>query len=87
MYEDTILRLPQVQAWTGLSRSTIYSRVQEGLLPPPFAIGKRARGWSASEISSVNRALISGAAEAEIKRLIFELVEKRGYDLRKNEEK
>ena len=46
----TILRLPQVIARTGLSRSTIYLRIQEGGFPKPIDLGVRAVGWPESEI-------------------------------------
>lgn len=46
-----ILRLPKVKDRTGLSRSTIYSRVAEGLFPAPIKLGgKRAVGWLENEI-------------------------------------
>lgn len=47
----TILRLPTVKARTGLSRSTIYSRVSEGRFPTPISLGGRAVGWVESEIT------------------------------------
>lgn len=46
----TILRLPQVKSRTGLSRSTIYSRVKQGTFPAPVLLGERAVGWVDSEI-------------------------------------
>ena len=46
----TILRRKQVQARTGLSRSTIYVRVAEGTFPRPVSLGARAVGWIESEI-------------------------------------
>ena len=46
----TILRLPEVKARTGLSRSTIYARVAEGAFPTPVSLGGRAVGWVASEV-------------------------------------
>lgn len=46
----TILRLPTVKARTGLSRSTIYLRISEGLFPKPISLGGRAVGWVESEI-------------------------------------
>ena len=45
-----ILRLPEVQARTGLSRSTIYLRLEQGHFPRPVALGARAVGWVESEI-------------------------------------
>jgi prophage regulatory protein len=49
---DTILRLPQVKARTGLSRSTIYALVKQGKLAPPVPLGARAVGWLESDVSS-----------------------------------
>lgn len=46
-----ILRLPNVKARTGLSRSTIYQRVSAGTFPPPVNLGARAVGWLESEVS------------------------------------
>jgi prophage regulatory protein len=45
-----ILRLPNVRARTGLSRSTIYLRVAQGTFPPPVSLGSRAVGWIESEV-------------------------------------
>ena len=44
------LRLPEVIARTGLSRSTIYMRLDQGRFPPPVSLGGRAVGWIESEI-------------------------------------
>ncbi len=53
----TILRRKQVEARTGLSRSTIYQRISEGSFPAPIklgnpSIGDRAVGWVESEIEN-----------------------------------
>ena len=47
-----ILRLRQVIARTGLSRSTIYERVQAGEFPAQIALGARAVGWLESDIEA-----------------------------------
>lgn len=47
----SILRRKQVQARTGLSRSTIYLYVKDGAFPKPIALGPRAVGWIESEVS------------------------------------
>jgi prophage regulatory protein len=47
----SILRRKQVEARTGLSRSTIYLRVSEGTFPKPISLGRRAVGWIEAEIS------------------------------------
>ena len=45
-----ILRLPEVMARTGLSRSTIYLRISQGNFPKPVNLGARAVGWIEEEI-------------------------------------
>ena len=47
-----ILRLPEVLARTGLSRSTVYVRIEQGRFPRPVALGGRAVGWIESEIDA-----------------------------------
>ena len=50
--EDRILRLPEVLALTGLSRSTIYLRVEEGTFPKQINLGLRAVGWLDSDVQN-----------------------------------
>jgi len=45
-----ILRLKQVLDITGLSRSTIYAYISDGLFPKQIAIGERAVGWTSDDI-------------------------------------
>lgn len=45
-----LLRLPQVKAQTGLSRSELYRRIAMGVFPAPIKIGVRASAWSSAEI-------------------------------------
>ena len=47
----SILRLPNVKARTGLSRSTIYLRMSEGRFPKPVSLGGRAVGWIEEEVN------------------------------------
>ena len=49
---DSILRLPQVKSKTGLSRSTIYSRIAEGSFPKQVNLGGRAVGWLSSDVKN-----------------------------------
>ena len=46
----TILRRKQVEARTGLSRSTIYLRIARGEFPAPISLGVRAVGWPSDAI-------------------------------------
>ena len=48
----SILRRKQVEQRTGLSRSTIYLRIQEGSFPKPISLGERAVGWLENEIEA-----------------------------------
>ncbi len=43
--ELSILRRKQVQARTGLARSTIYLHIKNGAFPRPVPLGNRAVGW------------------------------------------
>jgi len=48
---SNIIKIKEVSNRTGLQRSAIYKRIQEGLFPHPIKIGKRASGWIDAEIS------------------------------------
>ena len=69
----TILRLPAVKSDSGLSRSTIYLRIAQGLWPKPVSLGGRAVGWPAEEVAAVNAARIAGKSNDEIRQLIAKL--------------
>lgn len=45
-----ILRLKQVKARTGRSRSSIYADIRAGRFPAPVGIGARSVGWVSHEI-------------------------------------
>jgi prophage regulatory protein len=47
---EAILRLPEVEAATGLKRSTIYDRIGKGTFPAPVHLGKLSVGWPSSSI-------------------------------------
>lgn len=48
---DRILRLPAVLNRTGLSRSTLYRKVNEGKFPRQIPISTRCTGWRESHIN------------------------------------
>jgi len=48
---ERVLRLPQVEARTGLGGSTIYEMIGRDEFPASFPIGARAVGWLDSEIT------------------------------------
>ena len=46
----SFLRLPQVKQRIGLSRSSVYAKIQRGEFPAPINLGGRAVAWLESEI-------------------------------------
>jgi prophage regulatory protein len=47
---ESILRLPEVIARVGISRSAIYLAVSKAEFPQPVKLGVRSIGWLESEI-------------------------------------
>ena len=47
-----ILRRRQLEEQLGLSRSSIYKMVADGLFPKPIKLGPRAVGWRADEVEN-----------------------------------
>ena len=47
---NRVLRRREVETRTGLSRSTIYAMIAEGVFPRPIKLGKRAVGWPESTV-------------------------------------
>ena len=69
----TILRMPSVKSESGLSRSTIYLRVLQGLWTKPVSLGARAVGWPSDEVEAINAARIAGNTDDEIRFLVTKL--------------
>lgn len=74
---DTFQRLWTILTNTGLSRSTIYLRITQGVFTKPVSLGGRAVGWPASEVVALNAAWIAGKSEAEIRELVVRLQDAR----------
>jgi prophage regulatory protein len=69
----TMLRLPGVKTCMGLSRSTLYLRIEQGLLTKPVSLGGRSVGWPAAEVAAVNAARVAGKSDAEVRDLVVKL--------------
>ena len=69
----TILRIPAVKSESGLSRSTIYLRIAQGLWTRPVSLGARAVGWPSDEIEAINTARIAGKTDEEVRALVAKL--------------
>jgi prophage regulatory protein len=49
---EILLRRKQVEAMTGLGRSSLYAAVQRGEFPKPVKIAARAVAWRQSEVAA-----------------------------------
>lgn len=49
---DRIIRLPAVLKATGLSRSTLYRKINLGTFPRQIAISERCAGWRESAVNA-----------------------------------
>lgn len=70
---NKLLRLPAVKGEAGLSRSTIYLRIEQGLWTRPVSLGARAVAWPALEVQALNAARIAGKSDGEIRELVQRL--------------
>lgn len=49
---DRILRINSVLSRTGLSRSTLYRKVQNGTFPKQLKLSQRCAGWRESAVNA-----------------------------------
>lgn len=49
---ERILRRPEVESRTGLSRSTIYDWMKRGEFPQPVKLGARLVAWRESDVNA-----------------------------------
>ncbi|MHB9100126.1 MAG: helix-turn-helix transcriptional regulator [Sulfuricella sp.] len=70
---QTIYRLPAVKSESGLSRSTIYLRIAQGLWTKPVSLGARAVGWPSGEVAAINAARIAGKTDEDVRALVVKL--------------
>jgi len=67
---DRILRLKAVIDLTGLTRTTLYRRMQEGTFPRNVQISPRCVGWRESAIREWSQDPMSYAAKSGTRRLL-----------------
>lgn len=59
MVKTVLLRRREVEARTGLSRSTIYQKVAQGEFPAPVSIGGRSVAWVEQEVDTwIDQAIV-----------------------------
>lgn len=52
---DRYLRLNAVLDCTGLTRATLYRKIQAGTFPAQYKLSERCSGWRESEVSAWQR--------------------------------
>lgn len=57
-----------------VSRVTPWRRAKDGLLPPPIRLSPGCTRWPAHEIEAIDRARLAGADDADIRKLVLELI-------------
>ncbi|HFF6212256.1 MULTISPECIES: AlpA family phage regulatory protein [Stenotrophomonas] len=61
-----LLRLPDVKAITGLSKSSVYGLMAEGRFPPSRKITPRIAVWVAAEVEAWVKAVANGNQTATV---------------------
>ena len=72
-----IERKPAVLQRIGLSRSTLHSKIQQGLWCPPISLGARAVGFLEHETDELIAAHINGYSPDQLRELVKNLVAER----------
>ncbi|MBK6869197.1 MAG: AlpA family phage regulatory protein [Burkholderiales bacterium] len=61
---DRLLRLPEVEALTGIKKSSIYDLMKRGQFPPCIRISRRLTCWPESAVLTwINVRIRKGAAQ------------------------
>ncbi len=72
-YKKNLMLIPQVEAATGMSRSTLYRRVCQGLWTRPHAYSTYIFGWLMSDVAALLAARAARLPENQIRSLVEQL--------------
>jgi prophage regulatory protein len=72
-----ILRKKEVLELTGLSKSSLHLRINDGTMVPSISLGERAVGFIEFEIQAVLSAMVAGKKKRDIQALVSSLVTQR----------
>jgi prophage regulatory protein len=75
-----ILRMRDVMDTTSYPRSTVYQKVNAGLLTRAVSLGGRNKGWPEDEIHAINAARIAGKSDDFVRCLVKHLEAQRLCD-------
>lgn len=65
-HEQRLIRLPEVQRLTGLSRSQTYALVRDGRFPSPLKLSERCSAWDESAVRAWIDSRIALAKTAKV---------------------
>jgi prophage regulatory protein len=66
-FNDRLLRRPEVENKTGLSRSAIYEGIKSGSFPEPVPISNNAVAWLCSEVDEwINQRIAMRANKSRV---------------------
>jgi len=77
MASFTLIRRPEVQDRTSLSKTAIYDRIHQGTFPPPVPIGSNSVAWATDEIDYIIAAMIAGKSEDDLREIVTALKARR----------
>ena len=63
---EILLRKPEVLRIIGLSNSTFYKRIKDGVIPCGVPMGPRLKGWPASDIADYVEKCIAQRDEGKV---------------------
>lgn len=71
--EIKVLRVKEVLVKMGISNSSFYERIGDGLMPATFEVGPNATGLFEHEVNALVMARVAKKSDAEISKLVREL--------------
>jgi prophage regulatory protein len=71
--KTSFLRIQEIGAQMGRSRSGLYADVTSGLITTPIKLAVRSVGWPAHEIEAIVRAKVAGFDSDQIRVLVCKL--------------
>ncbi|MBT9611914.1 MAG: AlpA family phage regulatory protein [Burkholderiales bacterium] len=75
--EMRCVRLPEVISLLGLSRSSIYLQISDGLFPPPIHMSARCSAWPMHEVQRIILARVAQKTESEVREIVREIIKAR----------
>lgn len=61
-----VMRRPEVESITGLSRSSIYAKMENGTFPKAIKLSKRSVGWLEHEVQDFLKNRISATRQGGV---------------------